>query len=145
MVRKNLPDAKLVIVGDETSPIVDGVENVGQIGPREQMKELFLASDLVIAPARCDPFQTFLLEALNFGVPCIVSHRDAMPEIIADGVTGCVIKHLDAANLAAAVVNLLSDPARLALLSEKARESAQRRFNWQTVALKIREVLNPST
>lgn len=141
MVREKLPKARLAMVGAATSAVMDGLENLGYIGSREQMKELFLASDLVVAPARCDPYPTFLLEALSFGLPCVASDRDAMPEIVADGVTGKVVKNLEPAAIAAAVIDLLSDPERLARLGEQAREAARLRFNWDTVALRMTEAL----
>lgn len=141
MVRKSLPNAKLVIVGDRTGVTMDGIENVGYVKSREHMKELFLTSDLVVAPGRCDPFQTFLLEAMNFGVPCIVSDRDGMPEIVADGETGTILKRLDASNIATAVVSLLSDPARLLLLSKNARKAVRLRLNWDVIARKVTNVL----
>ncbi len=141
MVRNSLPNAKLVMVGNRTGVTMDGVENVGYVKSREHMKELFLTSDIVVAPGRCDPFPTFLLEAMNFGVPCIASDRDGMPEIVADGETGTILKRLDASNIATAVVSLLSDPARLALLSENARKAVRLRLNWDVVARKITNVL----
>jgi glycogen synthase len=54
------------------------------------MRELFLSSDLVLAPSRCDPFPTFLIEAMNFGLPCVASDVDGLPEIVEHEVTGLV-------------------------------------------------------
>lgn len=84
IVRQQIPDAKLAIVGLSSDVADPGVENYGFVSP-EKIRDLFLSSDLVLAPARCDPFPTFLIEAMNFGVPCITSEADGMPEIVAHG------------------------------------------------------------
>ncbi len=56
----------LVIVGSTLQIEEEGVTNLGYVAERARMEELFLASDLVVAPARCDPFTAFVIEAMNF-------------------------------------------------------------------------------
>ena len=90
-MKKALPEAKLVIIGRKLTIHEDGIDNPGRISSLTEMRDLFLKTDLVVAPSRCEPFQEFLLEAMNYGVPCIVSDSDGMPEIIDNGVNGIVI------------------------------------------------------
>ncbi len=95
--QQNFPDAKLAVIVGMSSEIADpGVVNHGYVSSPEKMRELFLSSDLVLAPARCDPFPTFLIEAMNFGVPCVTSDADGMPEIVAHQLTGLVISEVSA-------------------------------------------------
>ena len=72
-IREALPNAKLVVIGRTLLKQHEGVENPGNVS-REALKELFLSSDLVVAPAYCDPFPRFVMEAMNYGVPCVVSN-----------------------------------------------------------------------
>jgi glycosyltransferase involved in cell wall biosynthesis len=105
------------------------------------MRELFLSSDLVLAPARCDPFPTFLIEAMNFGVPCVTSDADGMPEIVAHEVTGLVISDVSGTQLAVEVVSLLNDPQRLVSMSRSARERASEKFSSANVARIVAEAI----
>lgn len=139
-VREVLPDAKLVVVGKKLMTPQEGVENPGHVS-RSTLKDLFLNSDLVIAPAQCDPFPRFVLEAMNYGVPCIVSNQDAMPEIVNHGMNGVVLDELTVGDLASTIVHLLSQPDQLVTLSQAARQKIKTQLNWDTVAKKIVNVL----
>jgi len=140
-VRQAIPDAKLAIVGKTLMSDEVGVYNPGYITSRSQMHQLFLETDLVIAPASCDPFPTFLMEAMNYGVPCVVSNRDGMPEIVDHLLSGVVIDKLTPSSLAAIVIDLLNHPAQLDLMSQAARHKIKVRLNWDTVVNTILRAL----
>lgn len=132
MVRQQIPEAKLVVVGRRKPLREPGVENHGWVSS-EEMRELFLTSDVVVAPSRCDPFPGFLIEAMNFGVPCIVSDADGMPEIVSHEVTGIVLPEASGERLGAEVVRLLGDSRRLMEMSEQSRRKVQE-LNWNWIA-----------
>ncbi|MBD2776042.1 glycosyltransferase family 4 protein [Iningainema sp. BLCCT55] len=140
-VKQVIPEAKLVIIGKRISVNEDGVENPGHIS-RSDIHNLFLTTDLVVAPAFCDPFPTFLLEAMNYGIPCIVSANDGMPEIIEHEVNGIVIEQLTADMLASHIINLLSNPLRLESMSQAARSKVKTKFNWNNIAQQIVKTLS---
>ncbi|MEM1394500.1 MAG: glycosyltransferase [Cyanobacteria bacterium P01_H01_bin.150] len=71
LVREAIPEAKLVIFGAKLPFDNEGVENPGRINSREEMQNYLLNTDLVLAPALCDPFPVFPMEAMNFGVPLL--------------------------------------------------------------------------
>jgi glycosyltransferase involved in cell wall biosynthesis len=108
------------------------------------MRQLFLETDLVVAPARCDPFPSFVIEAMNYGVPCIVSGNDGMPEIVDDGINGLVVDPLTPELLAEKIINLLGDRAKLSSMSEQAQQKVKTQFNCQTITHKIMRVLSSS-
>jgi glycosyltransferase involved in cell wall biosynthesis len=141
IVRQQIPDAKLAIVGMSSEIADPGVVNHGYVSSPEKMRELFLSSDLVLAPARCDPFPTFLIEAMNFGVPCVTSDADGMPEIVAHELTGLVISNVSAPDLAVEVVRLLNDTQRLVEMSRRARERASEKFSSAHVARIVAEAI----
>lgn len=141
-VKQAIPDAKLVIIGKNLSTNQDGVENPGIIRSAEAMRELFLTSDLVVAPAYCDPFPVFLMEAMNYGVPCIVTDKDGMPEIVDNHVNGVVIHEPTAEILAQRIITLLTNPALLNQMSGQARDKMKNKLNWDKIAAKIIQVLS---
>ncbi len=139
-VKQTLPSAKLVVIGRKILSQIDGVENPGHISSSE-LRHLFLNSDLVLAPANCDPFPRFVIEAMNYGVPCIVSDNDGMPEIVEHKVNGIVMEQPTPDKLADSIINLLSNSSVLSSMSDAARAKIKTQFNWQEVSKKIMEVL----
>jgi glycosyltransferase involved in cell wall biosynthesis len=133
-VKQMMPESKLVIIGRKLAIAQDGVENPGRIGSVEEMRQLFLQTDLVVAPGRCDPFPSFVIEAMNYGVPCIVSDNDGMPEIVDHGMNGVVVKPLTPDNLAREILHLLSNISKLTMMSKKAREKVFEKLNRTKVA-----------
>lgn len=140
-VRAILPEVTLVVIGAELPEKPDGVMNPGHIASPEALQQLFLTSDLVVAPGRCDPFPTFLMEAMNYGVPCIVSAQDGMPEIVDHGINGIVLSSPTPENLARELITLLSNPSQLHRLSTQARQKIKTRLNWTTIAQTIAQVI----
>lgn len=141
-VKKAIPEATLVILGKKLLIQEDGVINPGPISDFSEMRNLFLKTDLVVATARCDPFPRFVMEAMNYGVPCIVSAIDGMPEIIDDKVNGIVIEQLTPDVLAHQITNLLSDIPVLTSMSQNARDKVKNKFNWNALAKNISQVLS---
>jgi len=139
-VRTVLPNATLVVIGAELPEKPEGVINPGPV-ESAALQHLFLTADLVVAPGRCDPFPTFLMEAMNYGVPCIVSAQDGMPEIVDHGINGIVLSQPTPENLAEAILSLLGDPSQLQSLSEQARHKIKTRLNWNTIAQTIAQVI----
>lgn len=134
-VRSALPDAELIVVGGEQEAEgLPGVQNLGFVSGPGAMEKLFLSSDLLLAPARCEPYGQFLVEAANYGLPCVVSNRGGMKEIVDHDVTGVVLAELSADRLAESVIALLQDRARLERYSQAGREKVRRQLNWICIA-----------
>ncbi len=112
-----------------------GVEERGRV-TLDQMRELYVTCDLVLAPSLRDPFPGVVIEAMSLGTPAIVRDRDGMPEIATDGIDGIVVRDSDATTerFASLVRELLDDDARLRRLSDGARATVAARLNWDAVA-----------
>ena len=137
LIRAAHPGATLSIVGINEGPQADGVEYVGLVNGADKMKQLFLRSDLVVAPARCEPYGSFLVEAMNFGTPCVVSRNGGMSDIVDNNRTGVVLDHNTPQALAAAVNTLLSQPHTLRAYSDAGRAKVAGELNWSAIAAKI--------
>jgi glycogen synthase len=140
-VREVIPEATLVIFGAKVPIVEEGIKNPGHIRSREEMQRYLLETDLVLAPARCDPFPVFPMEAMSFGVPCIVSGCDGNPDIVDNGLNGVLIENPTPDALAQKMLLLLNQPATLQAMSEQARRKIQTTLNWQRVAQIISECL----
>lgn len=141
-VKQEIPDTRLVVIGKKLGLQGDGIDNPGKISSRSELRNLLLKTDLVVAPAYCDPFPVFLMEAMNYGVPCIVSEQDGMPEIVEHESDGIVINQPTAALLAERIINLVNNPAKLKVMSQKAQDKARIQFNGDRVAQNILQTLS---
>lgn len=141
-IKKAITEAKLVIIGKNLDIHEDGVTTPGYISSFWDMQNLFLETDLVVAPGRCDPFPTFIMEAMSYGIPCMVSARDGMPEIVDNKVNGIVIEQPTPEIMAAQITNLLGDVSVLESMSLMARQKIKSQLNWNEIAKKITQVLS---
>lgn len=141
LVKQNIPEAKLCVIGRTFSTLEDGIENPGHLNS-DAIAQLFLSADLVVAPARWDPFPGFIIEAMNYGVPCIVSANGGMPEIVDHEVNGIVLSELTPEALAEQIITLLKDPPKLQVFSQKARKKVETKLNWDTIANTIVETIS---
>lgn len=141
-VKQKIPEAKLVIVGNNLSIEQDGVYNPGYISSASTMKNIFLETDLLMAPSICEPFGIFSIEAMNFGVPCIVSDNGGMSEFIDHELNGIVIPQPTPELLASKTIELLSNSNVLKEMSQKVRYKVKTLFNWNHIASKISQILS---
>lgn len=66
-----------------------------------------------------------IIEAFMAGLPVITTTWRSIPEIVEDGVSGILVPPRDAGALAAAMQQLIDDPARLAILREGAAKQQE--------------------
>jgi glycogen synthase len=137
VIRERVPSATLVIIGSTLTIDEPGVKNLGYISSAPEIERLFLTSDLVVAPARCDPFPAFIIEAMNYGVPCIITKQTGISNMILNQENGVVIDSSEPEEIAAKAVNLLTHPADLERLSEGGKELIRTTLNWEVIADKV--------
>jgi phosphatidylinositol alpha-mannosyltransferase len=130
------PAALQAAVGPELRP---HVELLGELPEAE--KAAFLRSvDVYCAPNLLgESFGIVLIEALAAGAPIVASDLDAFAAVLADGEVGVLVRRGDATALAAALGDLLADPARRAELSVRGAEAAWT-YDWSVVARRVLEV-----
>jgi glycosyltransferase involved in cell wall biosynthesis len=75
--------------------------NVSYYGwlPRARVFDLIAGADAVVVPSRWEGFGLIAIEAMRMGKPVIASDRGALPEIVANGVTGHVVRIDDTAHI----------------------------------------------
>ncbi|MBE9188821.1 glycosyltransferase family 4 protein [Gloeocapsopsis crepidinum LEGE 06123] len=140
-VKQAIPEAKLIIIGNKLPIKEDGVSSLGHLSWPLEMEKLFLETDLVVSPARCEPLGQFLIEAMNYGIPCVVTDQDGMPEIIKHQVNGIVLEPQNLDMLASKIIDLLSNCGTLEKMSKAARTRVEEQLNWQIIASKISQVI----
>jgi glycosyltransferase involved in cell wall biosynthesis len=129
-VRSRHPDAELWMVGGHQPGGVPprGKRRGGH--PRPQAARLYERAGVFVLPTVREPFGLAFLEAMSFGLPCIGTRIEAIPEIVVDGVTGRLVPPRDVPALARAMLELLEGPARARAMGEAGRARVARRFGW---------------
>jgi glycosyltransferase involved in cell wall biosynthesis len=110
----------------EIEPLIDGsfVEYVGELDDREKAEFLRGALALVFPIDWPEPFGLAMIESFACGTPVIAFRRGSVPEVIDDGVTGCIVDNVEGAVAAVARMSTW-DRARCRAVYEQ-RFTAQR-------------------
>jgi glycosyltransferase involved in cell wall biosynthesis len=131
-IRRRIPSVEFHIVGwtrDQLPPNVDATNVVarGRLATREEVLAAFAATDVVVIPRFLGGITVKGVEALSLG-KTTVGHEAAFSGCyrIENGKHAVIAR--SNAEFAAAVVELLEDPARRAAIARNAWEFSQHRF-----------------
>jgi glycosyltransferase involved in cell wall biosynthesis len=111
---------RLIIVGDGPDrdaywqlvkrERVSGVLFMGEMG-HERLCRVYAAADIMVLPSLCEPWGFVLNEAMEFGLPLVVSDAvGAGPDLVNPGENGFVVPAGDEAVLCQALEQLILDP-----------------------------------
>ncbi|MDM7855756.1 glycosyltransferase family 4 protein [Cellulomonas alba] len=157
-VLRALPDARLVLVGggpyrDELAKLAErhGVtSSVDLVGPVAwaDIPPYFDAADVFAMPSRTrllglepEGLGIVFLEAASCGKPVVVGRSGGAPDAVDDGVTGFVVDPRSPDEIAARLVELLTDPERARAMGALGRARAQADWQWDDIAARLREYL----
>ncbi|MFN2538540.1 MAG: glycogen synthase, partial [Mycobacteriales bacterium] len=120
----------------------DGVVWVSEMLPRAELIEVLALATVFVCPSIYEPLGIVNLEAMACGTAVVASRVGGIPEVVDDGVSGVLVDLGEGyeSRLAAAVVPLLSDPARAAALGEAGRRRAVADFGWHTIAARTIDI-----
>jgi glycosyltransferase involved in cell wall biosynthesis len=102
--------------------------------PEDRVLEVYRTADLFVLASRIAPdgdrdgLPNVLLEAGAMELAVVASRVAAVPELIEDGVNGCLVPPDDPAALAGALVRLIADPAARLRLGQAARAHVLEHF-----------------
>jgi len=140
IVRRQIKDAELVIIGREDERNIPGVRFVGRLELHEVAEQLSGAS-LFVMPSYYEPFGIAFLDAMICGLPCIGTSVGAAPEIIADGETGFIVPPNHPEALAEKICTILSSPDLAAEMGRRGRKRVEERYSWDKIGDMISEEL----
>ncbi|MGE3335167.1 MAG: glycosyltransferase family 4 protein [Rhodospirillaceae bacterium] len=105
------------------------VTNFILAGYQDAPKNFLATLHAYAQPSRVEGLCISAHEAMQAGLPAVVSNMGEMPLTVREGETGYVVPIGDVDALAAALVRVASDPARAALMGEAAHRHVNERFS----------------
>jgi glycosyltransferase involved in cell wall biosynthesis len=148
-LRAAVPDVRLVCAGDgdritvaryaERLGIAEAVKFTGWVGPSGK-RALFEAAAAFALPSYDEALPVSLLEAMAAGVPVVAASTGGIPEVVADGVSGCLIAPGDKVSLERALRRVLLDRALAQRMGAAARETARLRFAPERALPQLEEI-----
>ncbi len=125
-------------------PLVRLVDRLGLAGrvrtvepqPHEVISIYYRAADVCLVPSRSESFGLVALEAAACGTPVVASAVGGLTTLVDDAMTGFLVEGRDPASFAAAVLDVLEDPALAAKMSEQAASRALD-YSWREAAERL--------
>ena len=140
LVEERLPRAHLAVVG--SGPEDESLRALARelklqrchfLGPRSNGYTYFRAADCGVICSMFEGQPLALIEAMFVSCPMVGTIVDGIGETILDGKTGLLVAPADPPALAAAIVELLADPARARQMGEAARTRAAELYHTDLV------------
>jgi len=154
------PDAILVIVGgasgqDGPAEQVRVRQLVDELGltrrvrfvdpqPHHLLSTYYRAADLCLVPSRSESFGLVALEAAACGTAVVAADVGGLSTLVEPGRTGFLVDSRDPVAYAAAVADVLDDPAGAAALGVAAADRAGY-YTWSTTAARLRRLYGDLT
>jgi len=99
-----------------------GVQFLGEMG-HEQLCRVYAAADIMVLPSRSEPWGFVLNEAMEFGLPLVVTDRvGAGPDLVYPGENGFIVPSGDEAALVKALEKLIKDPGLRTKMGQASRK-----------------------
>ena len=108
----------------------------GEISHRE-IEDLYLGSDLFISLGGWEGVPTSMLEAMWYGLPCIMFDTGGISEVIENGHNGIVLADTDPVVVAPALKALIQDPEHAEALGKNAQDTIRERYLWKATGMAI--------
>jgi glycosyltransferase involved in cell wall biosynthesis len=157
IVHQHLPEARLVIVGEDDPRADPGggsfraqleqqahQSGLGQsvifTGFRTDIPQLMAAFDVFAHPSWEEPFGMVFLEAGAMNKPVVCWASGGAPEVIVHGETGLLVERGSIDGLTDALLTLLKDPQRARRMGEAGRQRAAQVFSPQAMCAEMLDV-----
>jgi glycosyltransferase involved in cell wall biosynthesis len=155
-VVKHHPRAKYLLCGTgpqeaklreeiEKRGLTANVELLGWLSQEQLLAEyqrahLFLHPSEMTKESDQEGIPNSMLEAMATGLPVVATQHGGIPEAVTNGSDGLLVPEKSPDQLAAALLQLLADPALLAALSTEAARSVRANFEAETQIAKMEDV-----
>ncbi len=136
-VRKVVPTARLLLAGDgdQRSSIEEAISTRGLTshvqlaGTRRDIADLLAASDAFLLTSISEGIPLTVIEAMAAGLPVVATSVGGLPEMIRDGISGCLASASDDLTLSDHLIRLAGQPSQRQQMGQVAIADAHARFS----------------
>ncbi len=148
MLASSAPKVRFVIVGDgelwaSLHQQVAGAglgDRVRFAGWRGDLANVYAALDVLVCCSRNEGTPVSVIEGCAAGVPIVATAVGGMTDIITQGVNGLLVQTGDAPALAAAIAELIADPARRSSMGAAGRDLVLERYGANRMVNELKQV-----
>ncbi len=130
-------NAQFLVIGDgaQRDPLIhlaaqcgiaDRVYFPGFANPNGDLPGLYRMASVFVTASEIETQGLVLLEAMASGVPVVAVRATCIPEVVHDGLNGCLVEPKDVNGMAARIVALLAAPNEVQEMGRVARAVAER-------------------
>ena len=126
----------------------NGVVWIDRLLPQNELSAVLSAATVFVCPSVYEPLGIVNLEAMACGLPVVGTATGGIPEVVVDGLTGRLVPIEQAqdgtgipldpdrfiADLAAILIEVVSDREHAATMGEAGRLRAEHEFSWAAIA-----------
>ena len=149
-LRDTLPDVVFVVVGGSDADKADAISSEqlaaaarrGRIvfaGSRDDMEHVYPGFDLFVLPSHREGFPRSAMEAAACGLPVVATDIRGCRQVVSPGQTGLLVPLHDPVRLAAAIEEIVRDPALRREMGSAGRRKAEAEFDDRIVVTKSLE------
>jgi starch synthase len=138
----------------ELQKLRSGVVWIDRLLSQTELRAVLTSATTFVCPSVYEPLGIVNLEAMACGIPVVGTATGGIPEVVDDGVTGKLVPieqaddgtgtPVDAdrfvADLASALIEVVSDPNAARNMGAAGRARAEEMFSWERIANRTKEI-----
>ena len=115
-------------------------DNVMFLGVRTDVPDVLAALDIAVSTSDFEGSPLSTMEYMEAARPIVATRVGGVPDLIDDGVHGRLVERQDPDGFAAAVAELLRDPARAAEMGRRAQERRRAEFDIDVMVKRLEDL-----
>jgi glycosyltransferase involved in cell wall biosynthesis len=138
-IGQHIPNLRCIIAGSGDIPVDLGNYDMYEVYnyhiPNNEMVDHIQRAGLIVLPYIDATHSAVLMTAYAFNKPVVASAVGGIPEIVKDGITGCLVPPRDSQTLATTISNLLKDKGKRSSMKHNIKKAcAEGKFSWNKIA-----------
>jgi len=148
IVLARFPKATFTIAGEILEPAyfaelqtlaytLNITDRIRFLGGVTDLRTCLAAADLFVLPSRSEGFSNAIVEAMALALPVVATNVGGNAEAVATGISGLIVPPDDPEALAAAILQILQDPARARTMGAAGRIFVSQTFTTEIMIQRI--------